>query len=164
MAEVCAQRALTGKNVATICAAFFLVIVSVNASLAWFAISTNSGEVAQEPYRKGLHYNDRIAKDAEQTKSGWNANIQISDDASKLRVLLRDRDGSPIRNLRITGVVSRPTTRAGEAQVAFSENEDGSYSGSVTLLPGSYIADIAAYLSNDKTILFRGRQRLWLKP
>ena len=43
----------------------------VNGVMIYSAVSTYTGLVANEPYRKGLHYNDRIDADERQARLGW---------------------------------------------------------------------------------------------
>ena len=42
------------------------------------AMSTHTGLVANEPYRKGLHYNDRIDADARQARLGWVDTLDVT--------------------------------------------------------------------------------------
>lgn len=156
---------LTGRTVAAICVGFFLIVIGVNISLAWFAIETSSGEVATEPYRKGLHYNDRIAADELQTALGWRDTVSLSTDGKVLHVAITDAAAQPVRRLAIEGTISHPATRSGEQTVSLQETADGSYTSAVSLSPGTYIADITVRTADrPDTIAFRGRQRLWLKP
>ncbi len=55
--------ALTGRHVLLIFLAFFGSIFAVNGWFLYSALSTHTGVVAVEPYRKGLAYNERIARD-----------------------------------------------------------------------------------------------------
>ena len=48
---------------------FFGVVFVVNGAMIYSAVSTHSGLVANEPYRKGLHYNERI--DADERQAAW---------------------------------------------------------------------------------------------
>jgi nitrogen fixation protein FixH len=156
---------LTGKAVAGLCVSFFAVIISVNICLAWFAIATNSGEVATEPYRKGLHYNDRIAADERQAGLGWKQSVELEHSGRSLRVTITDRHNLPVRHLSLEGTIAHPATRKGEATLLFHETTDGSYLSEVVLSPGGYIADITAKTASDpENLSFRGRQRLWLNP
>ena len=50
---------------------FFATVFVVNGAMIYSAVSTHSGLVANEPYRKGLHYNERIAADERQARLGW---------------------------------------------------------------------------------------------
>ena len=51
--------------------AFFAAVFVVNGAMIYSAVSTYTGLVANEPYRKGLHYNERIAADERQARLGW---------------------------------------------------------------------------------------------
>ena len=56
--------------------AFFGTIFLVNGTLIYEAISTHTGLVANEPYRKGLAYNERIAADERQARLGWTETLR----------------------------------------------------------------------------------------
>jgi nitrogen fixation protein FixH len=57
------QQGLRGGHVLGAFLGFFATVFVVNGALIYSAISTYSGLVANEPYRKGLQYNERIAAD-----------------------------------------------------------------------------------------------------
>ena len=72
------QQGLQGRHVALIFFTFFGAIFAMNGAMIYSAISTYSGIVSNEPYRKGLHYNDRIDADARQTRLGWTDTVSVS--------------------------------------------------------------------------------------
>ena len=62
---------LQGRHVLMILATFFGVVFAVNGIFLVAAIWTHAGIVANEPYRKGLAYNSRVAAQMRQTDLGW---------------------------------------------------------------------------------------------
>ena len=66
-----ASAGLTGRHVLAAMLVFFAVVFAVNAAMIYAALSTYSGVVADEPYRKGLHYNERIVADERQRQRNW---------------------------------------------------------------------------------------------
>ncbi len=60
--------------------AFFGVIFAVNGYFLYSALSTHTGVVAIEPYRKGLAYNERIAADERQKALGWQRQTSLARD------------------------------------------------------------------------------------
>jgi len=55
------QQGLRGRHVLAGFLGFFAIVFVVNGAMMYAAVSTYSGLVANEPYRKGLHYNERLA-------------------------------------------------------------------------------------------------------
>lgn len=153
---------LTGRQVFFALCAFFFVVFAVNGALAWYAITTHSGNVANEPYRSGLKYNQRIAADEAQVRLGWSEQVSIED--RSLTVRMADREGHPVTGLRIAGHLGRPASAEEESALSLAENEPGIYRAPVAVTEGNYIADIEARYPAGDDIAYRGRARLWLKP
>ena len=65
------QQGLRGRHVLVVFLGFFAAVFLVNGAMIYSAVSTHTGLVANEPYRKGLHYNERIAADERQARLGW---------------------------------------------------------------------------------------------
>ena len=63
------QQGLRGRHVLWVFLGFFATVFVVNGAMIYSAVSTYSGLVANEPYRKGLHYNERIA--AAERQATW---------------------------------------------------------------------------------------------
>ncbi len=155
---------LKGKHVLIAFLGFFGVIFAVNGVFLYSAISTYTGVVAQEPYRKGLQYNDRIAAGARQAELGWTETIEVNSDAVILR--LTDRAGKPVSGLRIEGVLGRPSTNPHDIALSFSEIDTGRYAVDVGAIePGSWMVNIEAAWprSESREPVYRARKRLWLK-
>ena len=98
---------LTGRHVLWSLIAFFGLIFAVNGYFLYAAISTYSGVVANEPYRKGLEYNQRIAADARQHELGWTESLDIAATRDTLMLDLKDKNGLPGSASRASGR-SRP--------------------------------------------------------
>ena len=136
--------------------------------LLWKALSTHSGVVAQEPYRKGLAYNTRIAADARQAALGWSALLDI--EAKGLVALtLVDATGRPVSELDLRGILGRPSSNNADVSLAFAEQEPGRYVATADpIAAGAWRIDIEARSlagsgPADQPV-YRMRRRLWLKP
>src|SRR5688572_2876208 len=79
---------LRGGHVLAAFLAFFGVIFAVNGVFLYMALSTHTGLVAQEPYRKGLHYNDRIAAAERQQALGWTSDLRLAPESGALTLAL----------------------------------------------------------------------------
>ena len=73
-------QGLQGHHVLVAFIAFFGTIFLVNGALIYEAISTHTGLVANEPYRKGLAYNERIGADERQARLNWTETLQVGRD------------------------------------------------------------------------------------
>jgi nitrogen fixation protein FixH len=156
---------LRGGHVATLFLAFFGIVVAVNGAMIYSALSTHTGLVAIEPYRKGLHYNNRIAADERQARLGWA--MTTLDVRADGRILLRlaESDGRPVRGLQVQAVLARPSTNRHDVALMLREEEPGAYAATTPRLSeGSWLLGIEATQDGHTEPVFRARRRLWLKP
>jgi nitrogen fixation protein FixH len=156
-------RELTGRDVLFCVLAFFAVVFAVNAYFIRVALSTHTGVVANEPYRKGLQYNERIAADSRQSGLGWKSEVLLEAKNEVLSFTLSDASGLPVRGLTVTANVGRPVSSGEDVTLKLAETSPGIYSAEAkSLSQGAYIASIEA--GDGLSILYRARKRLWLKP
>lgn len=155
---------LNGRHVLGGMVGFFTIILLVNGVFLYSALSTHTGVVASEPYRKGLAYNDRIAADERQGEQGWSEQIALTPDG-RLDVRLFDKDKAPIRGLVVNARVGRPVTAGFDIATTLKEIEAGDYAADLgKLSDGSWIVSIEVLRPDDETPLHRFRRRLWLRP
>lgn len=160
------SKPLTGRAVSAAVVAFFVLVIGVNAVFVTFAISTNTGVVANEPYRKGLKYNERIAADERQAELGWVVDVTLDEGEGRLVATLSDRDGKAVPGLSGIAKIGRSVTDRDDVAALLKETEPGRYEATdLHLKSGSYIANLE--LSDPKHselgIVYRYRRRLWLK-
>ena len=157
---------LNGRHVLAVFLGFFAIIFAVNGVFLYSALSTHTGVVAQEPYRKGLEYNQRIAADERQSALGWKNTATVGRDG-RLVVEIVDAQGNAVAGLRIAGTFGRPSTGQFDRQLVFAEPAPGRYEASAGALEaGGYLLYAEAYDSPSAAAepIYRTRQRLWLKP
>jgi nitrogen fixation protein FixH len=155
---------LEGRHVLLAMLAFFGVVFAVNGVFLYSALSTHTGVVAQEPYRKGLHYNYRIAEGQRQDSLEWRDDLQLAPSGA-LTLSLRDRSGAPVSGLELTGTLGRPATVRQDLRLALVETEAGRYGIAVgPLAAGAWIVSLEASEGASRTVVFRMRKRLWLNP
>lgn len=159
------RQGLQGRHVAGIFLAFFAAIFLMNGAMIYSAISTYSGIVSNEPYRKGLHYNDRIIADERQARLGWTDTITVSR-GGYVVVTLAGHDGQPIGGARLKAQIGRPTTNRHDIKLDLSESAPGRYEAQAGVLDvGTWtIAIEARTAKEDVEPMYRTRRRLWLKP
>ena len=107
---------------------FFGTVFAVNGAMIYAAVSTYSGVVANEPYRKGLHYNERIAADERQARLGWTESARDRPRRSCARSTLSDADGRPVRGLERRGRARPPVDQPARHQArSLVETAPGHY-------------------------------------
>ena len=166
------RSGLTGPHVLATLLVFFGIVFAVNAMLVYEALRTHSGVVAQEPYRKGLNYNDRIAADDLQSALGWKANLTL-DGTGQVGLVMLDGRGQPVGGLAIAGTIGRPATERLDSKLSFRETAPGFYAAPNGLADpagsgGAWLAVVevrsgAAAASADSPV-YRLRSKLWFKP
>jgi len=156
------QQGLHGRHVLGMFLAFFGAVFAVNGAMIYSAVSTHTGLVAIEPYRKGLHYNDRIAADARQARLGWSDTVELGRDGS-VRLTLVEADGRPVRGMAVDGVLGRPATNRQDVTLALSETAPGRYEAAAgALAAGSWLISLEARAPAGGESIYRLRRRVWL--
>jgi nitrogen fixation protein FixH len=156
------QRPLRGVHVLAMIAAFFAVVFLVNGAMIYTALSTNTGVVGNEPYRKGLHYNERIAADVRQARLGWTETLSVGRDG-RVAFTLASPDGRPVAGLRVAGVLGRPATDRHDIALALGEAAPGRYeTRTPPLAAGSWMIALDARNGGSEDPIYRTRKRLWL--
>ena len=159
---------LKGWHVLAALIGFFGTVFAVNGVFLYMALTTHTGVVAVEPYRKGLHYNDRIAAEERQTQLGWELVAEQTVPGGPLRVSLTAGDGGGVSGLSIDATLGRPSTSRHDVRLVLVETSSGVFIASLAgLEPGAWILDIdarrPARAEPDGQQQFRARRRLWLK-
>jgi nitrogen fixation protein FixH len=159
------QQGVGGRHVLMLVLGFFATVFAVNGVMIYSAVSTYSGLVANEPYRKGLHYNERIAAEERQARLGWGDSVEIGRDG-RIALLVTHGDGGPVSGLKVEAVLGRPSTNRHDIKLTLSESAPGRYEARTAPLgEGSWL--IAAEARVDvraEDPVYRMRRRVWLKP
>ena len=160
---------IEGRHVLIAMVAFFGTVFAVNGVLLYQALKTHSGLVAQEPYSKGLHYNDRIAASDQQAALGWSSDLVVPG-SGRVELSLTDSGGRPVAGLAVKGRLGRPSSDRSDIHLAFVEQQPGHYLAAAgAVAPGAWQIDIealgpAAPQRGTAEPIYRERRRLWLKP
>lgn len=108
------KRTLTGWHVFGIFAGCFAVIIGVNLTLAFQAVSTFPGLVTKNSYVASQRFDaDRTAQNA----LGWTVSAEITNQVLTLTVL--DRDGVPFVPATVKATLGRATHVAEDVTPAF---------------------------------------------
>jgi len=156
---------LQGRHVLAAFLAFFAAVFVANGAMIYSALSTHTGLVANEPYRKGLHYNERIAADVRQAQLGWTETIEVGRDGC-VNLTLAHAGGRPVSSQKVVGVLGRPSTNRHDLQLSLSEVAPGRYEAQLPpLAEGNWIITLEAFADRGAAEpIYRVRRRLWLKP
>jgi nitrogen fixation protein FixH len=155
---------ITGRHVLGTFLAFFAAIFFMNGALIYLAVATNSGLVANEPYRKGLAYNERIAADERQAALGWTDKLEVARNGA-VALILKDSVGQPVSGLKVEAVLGRPATNREDIRVALSEVAPGVYEAEAApLAPGAWLVALEARADAGAQPVYRKRRRLWFAP
>ena len=161
-------REITGRHVLWAMIIFFGLIFAANGAFLYEALSTYSGVVSNEPYRKGLAYNERIAADKVQQALGWNSEIALTESGDGLDIVLNDRNGNPVTGLGFDGRIGRPATQAMDVTLDIKESAPGRYKAAFArLADGAWEVELAAkeLTRNGDKIVWRAKKRIrWTTP
>ena len=154
------EWSLSGRKVLAILFLFFGTIFSVNALMAYYALSTFRGEVADHPYEVGLAFNAEIAAARQQDARNWRVGVNFAPaaDGKRIEVSARDSDGRPIAGLHMTGVFAAPVDARRDRRVELIERQPGEYTSLVPVAGGYWDVEIAA--TRDGAALFQSKSRV----
>ncbi len=116
---------VTGWHVLFSVVAFFGVVIAVDSLFLVLAYRSHPGQVSVTPYEDGLAYNRAVAQRRAQAAMGWTATAAT--DARGVVVEVADAQGQPVSGLKLTGLLRRPATEAGELPLKFEEAAPGRY-------------------------------------
>jgi nitrogen fixation protein FixH len=159
-------RGIRGGHVLGAMLAFFAVIIVADTTLIYKALTTFGGVDNPNAYRQGVAYNQRIARDAQQSLIGWQDEVVAVGAPERLHVVVRDRSGAAVAGKKVMARIGRPATNRFDATLQLAEIAPGQYE---VPLPkageGSWIVDLSVYDSGAATEpLYRARRRMWIKP
>jgi nitrogen fixation protein FixH len=156
-------QGVQGWHVLGVFLAFFGIVFAVNGALIYKAISTHTGLVANEPYRKGLAYNERIGADERQARLNWTETLEVGRDGH-VTLALAERDGRAVRGLKVEGVLGRPATNRFDVKLALAETAPGRYEAqTAAIAEGSWLITLEVRAPAGAEPIYRSRRRLWLK-
>jgi nitrogen fixation protein FixH len=142
--------------------ALFVVVLLVNLTMAYFASSTFSGMATENPYEKGLAYNQNLAMARAQAALGWrvDSTIGVAEGAphrTVVTVTYINHDGRPVDGLDVHAQLVRPTAKGYDRSLVLDAVAPGTYRKVVDLpMAGVWDMDVVA-LSKDATYEFGRR-------
>lgn len=155
-----------GGHVLTILVGFFATVAVVDGFMVYRAVSTFGGVETPDAYRKGVAYNESIAKDAEQSQLGWTDEIKVIGEPHRLQVALRDKGESAIAGKHVVATVGRPATDRYDVTLTLAETAPGLYEAALPAASeGTWIVDLSAYDGGSLgEPVYQARRRAWIGP
>ncbi|NHB76239.1 FixH family protein [Rhodobacter calidifons] len=146
---------LTGKHVLAITVGAFAVIIGVNLTLAFKAVSTFPGLEVENSYVASQGFN---ARKAAQEALGWT--MTPAYDQGRMTLAFLGADGQPVQVNDLQVLVGRTTETTNDTFPAFTRVGD-LYAADLPLNPGKWMVKVTA-TSPDGT-LFEQRSELFVK-
>jgi nitrogen fixation protein FixH len=119
-----AGRPLTGKHVLGMLLGFFAFMLIANGFFVYFALTSFSGLSTDDPYQKGLNYNQALAAKVEQQARGWISDLRV-DEVGPGEVLITlsvlDANGNAIDLSKAAAVLRRPAVQGEDVRIDFSK-------------------------------------------
>lgn len=114
---------------------FFAVIALLDGIFVYIAVSTQTGMVVKDPYKKGLAFNETLEKAKKQPM----LENKVSYKDGTLRWVL------PIENASVTANIKRPVQEGYDFKITFTHTGSGVYEARPKIpLPGAWRANLSA--------------------
>jgi len=149
-ARLADRSARSGRHYPWLIVAGMALVVAVNGVLIYFAVSSFTGLATDDPYDKGLAFNQAAAAATAQAARGWQVDVAAaaaagSQPAIAVAANFRDRAGRPIDDLEVTAYLVRPTSAGHDRSVPLGRADAGLYRATAGLpLSGEWLLTIVA--------------------
>ena len=91
----------------------FLVILAVNSTMIWLAVSTFGGLATTDYYARGRTYNETLAAAETMAALGWQVEVTSrhqEDGTFLVEATMRDAHGAPLEGADVIGNLVRPSS------------------------------------------------------
>ena len=143
--------------------AFFAVVLAVNGTMIWLALTSWTGLATNQPYDRGLTYNRNLHAAARQATLGWRPVLvaRTGADSGVVELDLADAAGRPVTEAEIVVRFERPTSEGLDFAVTLQPVRPGLYRGDFVLpLAGQWNLHATVRRGED---LFVHEQRVVLR-
>jgi nitrogen fixation protein FixH len=132
--------------------AFFAIVLAVNIFYIYISKKTWRGVVTDDPYHKGLNYNDTLKEVAKQKVLGWTVKINFKSGGTKqgiLMITVQDKNLLYMNDAKIYATFKRPA-QEGLDFVLPVPFEDGIYKAQVNFpLEGQWDGEVVVRKDQD---------------
>jgi len=122
--------------------AFFGVIIAVNMTMAFFAVSNFRGAIVDSGFVASQDFAETRAAAEAQNARGWR--VEVSAAGATPLVALTGPDGAPLEGLRLRGAALRPLGEKTDVPLRFAETAPGLYAAVQALSPGQWRISVTA--------------------
>lgn len=140
----------------------FLVVCAVNGVMIWLALSSWTGLAANQPYDRGLAYNQNLEAAARQAKLGWRPalEVRVGEAGGEVELALTDAGDRPVTDATAVVDFERPTFEGSDFVVELSPTAPGRYRARFDRpLPGAWNLHATIRRGED---LFVHEQRIFI--
>lgn len=124
---------------------FFICIALINAVFIHFALGTHSGVVIDNPYKRGLAYNETLVK----AKSQPDLQNIVEFEKGVLTWTLIDQDGVAIKDANVRAKLVRPIKEGDDFEVVLLHAGEGLYKAKISFpRKGLWTAQLGAKWNN----------------
>ena len=154
--------ALTGRHVLFGMVGFFGVVTLVNAVMIWLALSSWPG-LSGVGYRDASAQRAMLAERDAAASLGWKADVSIGQNgtSSIVNVSLIDRQGLPIRGIKLSATFRRKVVAALDRTVVLVPDSKGHFSGQLSL-PARGQWTVRLIVMRDEKQLWVEDRTIWL--
>lgn len=139
----------------------FAIVIAVNGTMMWLAISSFSGLYSGHARERGLRYNQVVAQQQSRDALGWSVQAGWQPGSDRLDLALSEAAGQPLEGAVVTVELIRPAEKRPPVEVTMSALGGGKFSGSVVLpARGNWDADIVVEAGGQRFALTK---RLFLR-
>ncbi|WP_419914922.1 FixH family protein [Hoeflea sp.] len=146
----------TGWHMLTLMVLFFGTIISVNATMAYFAGSSWSGLIVKNTYVASQKFDEDVARVEAMKARGWTSGLKVDHDAVKYS--LANALGTPVVTDHVTVAFSRPVGEEQDRLIELRAHEDGSYSAGHDLASGQWLVKVTAM--KDSAVVYTDVKRI----
>lgn len=132
----------TGWHMLAIMLAFFGIIIAVNLTMAYNAISTWSGFVVKNTYVASQEFNEKAETGKQQAALNWQSKPTLEEGVFVWHV--NDRDGKPVAVTGGTVEFKRPVGDAHDTKVTLTASDLGTLTAPLELDEGAWIMEVNA--------------------
>ena len=158
------ERKLTGRHVIIIVAIAFTMVLAANITFISLALGTFTGQVTEDPYARGLAYNDLLEEHAAQEALGWNAHVEseTTDTITQVSIALTDINGFSVPGASVTVQFRRPTHEGQDSVITLMEEAPGLYTAGLTLAAAG-VWDVRGRATRGDGERLDFEERIWVE-
>ncbi len=160
-----AGRPLTGKHVLAMLLGFFAFMLIANGFFVYFALTSFSGLSTDDPYKKGLNYNQALAAKEKQQARGWISDLRV-DEVNAGEILIKltvlDAAGKVVEFSKTEAVLRRPAVQGEDIHLNFTKQENALVSRVKLEKLGNWDLKLLLH-GGGFEMPYRLEKRLWVK-